>query len=310
MEIKLGDFGLACCLQDNEERKATLWGTPNYIAPEVLLNGKKGYSYEVDIWAIGVILYAMLFGRPPFETKDVKTTYWRIQNTAYEYPEDIHTSVEARHLIDSILNLDPKARPTLKMIKEHPFITKGRFIPRTLPVECYSDVIPPDRLRELETEHHENNKDWLNKYYFEERNSQDYSEPEGESNPSDNDQSTERILDLDHLHKLPLTHRVQMEDHKNLLESLENFPKENELKINGKHFSGSKGSNYKSPEKDKLMTFRKENRKGLLIQTEQKLKRGQSKDVNRNLFDLKRKTCKNCFDFRSPEKLKWLTLHR
>lgn len=134
MEIKLGDFGLACSLNHNDERKVTLCGTPNYIAPEVLLNSKKGYSYEIDVWAIGVILYAMIIGKPPFETKEVKTTYWKIQNTAFEYPEDIHVSVEAKHLIDSILTFDPKERLTLEGIRNHPFITKCRFIPTTLPV--------------------------------------------------------------------------------------------------------------------------------------------------------------------------------
>ena len=45
-------------------------GTPNYIAPEVLT--KTPYAYEVDCWAIGVILYVMVVGRPPFESADVK----------------------------------------------------------------------------------------------------------------------------------------------------------------------------------------------------------------------------------------------
>jgi len=53
MEIKLGDFGLATKESYDGERKRTLCGTPNYIAPEVLT--KKGHSYEVDIWSIGCI---------------------------------------------------------------------------------------------------------------------------------------------------------------------------------------------------------------------------------------------------------------
>lgn len=42
-------------------------GTPNYIAPEIV-EGITGHSYEVDVWSTGVICYALLFGRPPFET--------------------------------------------------------------------------------------------------------------------------------------------------------------------------------------------------------------------------------------------------
>jgi serine/threonine protein kinase len=55
MEIKLGDFGLATRLEFNEEKKKTICGTPNYIAPEILEG--KGHSYEVDVWSIGVIMY-------------------------------------------------------------------------------------------------------------------------------------------------------------------------------------------------------------------------------------------------------------
>lgn len=49
------------------ERKRTICGTPNYIAPEIL-DSKVGHSYEVDYWSIGVIAYTLLIGRPPFES--------------------------------------------------------------------------------------------------------------------------------------------------------------------------------------------------------------------------------------------------
>ncbi len=70
MQVKIGDFGLATTLDYDGERKKTLCGTPNYIAPEML--GKKGHSFEVDIWAIGCILYTLLVGKPPFETQSLK----------------------------------------------------------------------------------------------------------------------------------------------------------------------------------------------------------------------------------------------
>lgn len=67
MEVKLGDFGLASKLDFDGEKKRTICGTPNYIAPEVL-EGKAGHSYEVDIWSLGVIIYTLIIGKPPFET--------------------------------------------------------------------------------------------------------------------------------------------------------------------------------------------------------------------------------------------------
>ena len=88
MQIKVGDFGLAAKLEFEGERKRTICGTPNYIAPEVL-DGKHGHSYQVDTWSLGVVLYTMLVGKPPFETSDVKTTYRRIRMNAYTFPESV-----------------------------------------------------------------------------------------------------------------------------------------------------------------------------------------------------------------------------
>jgi polo-like kinase 1 len=115
MEVKIGDFGLATKLEFDGERKRTICGTPNYIAPEVL-EGKQGHSYEVDIWSIGVIIYTLIIGKPPFETSDVKTTYKRIRMNAYNFPDNVAISDSARDLITKILNNDPAKRPTIDEI--------------------------------------------------------------------------------------------------------------------------------------------------------------------------------------------------
>ncbi len=57
MNLKIGDFGLAANIKNDGERKRTICGTPNYIAPEVLFDTQNGHSYEVDIWSLGVIMY-------------------------------------------------------------------------------------------------------------------------------------------------------------------------------------------------------------------------------------------------------------
>ena len=64
MEIKVGDFGLATRVTFDGEKKRTICGTPNYIAPEVL-SSRIGHSYEVDIWSIGVIIYTCLLYTSP-----------------------------------------------------------------------------------------------------------------------------------------------------------------------------------------------------------------------------------------------------
>ena len=112
MQVKLGDLGLATKLDFVGERKRTVCGTPNYIAPEVLDNAV-GHSFEVDVWAFGIILFAMLYGRPPFESSDVKSTYRRIREIHYTFPEQVVVSKQAKDLIRSILVLDPFRRPTI-----------------------------------------------------------------------------------------------------------------------------------------------------------------------------------------------------
>ena len=131
MEVKLGDFGLASKLDFDGEKKRTICGTPNYIAPEVL-EGKAGHSYEVDVWSLGVIIYTLIIGKPPFETSDVKATYKRIRMNAYTFPDHVPISDAAKDLISKILIGDPSQRPTLDDMLAHDFFRSGQ-IPKTLP---------------------------------------------------------------------------------------------------------------------------------------------------------------------------------
>ncbi|KAL8618752.1 Serine/threonine-protein kinase plk1 [Nucella lapillus] len=131
MEMKIGDFGLATRLDYDGERKRTLCGTPNYIAPEVL--GKKGHSYEVDAWSLGCIVYTLLVGKPPFETSCLKDTYSRIRKNEYHIPSKIST--QARNLITKLLRADPGSRPSMDQIMEDEFFSSG-YLPPRLPTSC------------------------------------------------------------------------------------------------------------------------------------------------------------------------------
>ena len=131
LEIKLGDFGLAAKLDFDNEKRHTVCGTPNYLAPEVLSN-KAGHGYEVDVWSLGVVLYAMVVGKPPFETQDVKMTYEKIKKVIYQFPEQIPLSDNVKNLITKIFNVDPSKRPTLDQILEHPFLNNGVNVPKVM----------------------------------------------------------------------------------------------------------------------------------------------------------------------------------
>lgn len=111
MNIKVGDFGLATRVDSSDEKRKTICGTPNYIAPEVIDGNKekRGHSFEVDVWSMGVICFTMLVGKPPYEASDVKSTYRRILANDYSFPQGVVSS-DARDLISSMLQTDPKMR--------------------------------------------------------------------------------------------------------------------------------------------------------------------------------------------------------
>jgi len=130
-QVKIGDYGLATRVDFDGERKKTLCGTPNYIAPEVLY--KKGHSFEVDVWSVGCILYTLLVGKPPFETTSLKETYHRIKKNEYYIPARVPQS--AQMLIIKMLRPDPCTRPTMKEVRADRFFEEG-YTPSSLPNSC------------------------------------------------------------------------------------------------------------------------------------------------------------------------------
>ncbi|VVC45273.1 Protein kinase, ATP binding site,Protein kinase domain,Serine/threonine-protein kinase, active site,POLO [Cinara cedri] len=131
MEVKIGDLGLATKLQFHGQRKKTMCGTPNYIAPEILI--KTGHSFEVDVWSIGCIMYTLLVGKPPFESNSLNETYGRITRCDYNIPPYVNKN--ATILINEMLQFDPKKRPRVSEIMKTDFFTTG-YMPKNLPVSC------------------------------------------------------------------------------------------------------------------------------------------------------------------------------
>ncbi|CAH9145270.1 unnamed protein product [Cuscuta epithymum] len=98
-------------------------GTEEYIAPEIITGG--GHSSAIDWWALGILLYEMLFGRTPFRGKNRQKTFANILNKDPTFPSRIQLSLPARQLIQALLNKDPARRlgsnGGANEIKEHPF---------------------------------------------------------------------------------------------------------------------------------------------------------------------------------------------
>ncbi|XP_055613204.1 serine/threonine-protein kinase polo isoform X2 [Uranotaenia lowii] len=141
LHVKIGDFGLATKIEFEGERKKTLCGTPNYIAPEIL--NKKGHSYEVDVWSIGCVMYTLLVGQPPFETKSLKDTYTKIRKCDYRLPATLRSS--AAEMICSMLQSDPIKRPSVTQLFDFEFISSSH-IPSSLPISCLTMAPRADQL--------------------------------------------------------------------------------------------------------------------------------------------------------------------
>lgn len=109
MQVKLGDFGLCAELKSRGQRRFSVLGTPNYIAPEVLDAQRfNGHSFQVDIWGLGIIIYILLFGKPPFDSPEVKQTYGKIRINDFSFPKDIKVNPGAKDLINLMLVTNPE----------------------------------------------------------------------------------------------------------------------------------------------------------------------------------------------------------
>jgi serine/threonine protein kinase len=120
--IVLTDFGLSKTgLVDKDSRTTTRCGTPYYVAPEIILGEE--YTKAVDFWSLGVVLYEMLFGVPPFYSEEALGIYKKIVTNDYTIDSDQITE-NCDKLIRSLLADDQQKRLTeVEDIKNHPFFT-------------------------------------------------------------------------------------------------------------------------------------------------------------------------------------------
>ncbi|KAM6958735.1 serine/threonine-protein kinase DCLK3 [Aplochiton taeniatus] len=119
--LKLGDFGLAMVVT---EPIFTVCGTPTYVAPEIL--SETGYGLAVDVWALGVILYILLSGFPPFRSRDrdQEELFLLIKRGELHFlsPYWDPISEGAKGLVIALLQVEPTERLTAAQALQHPWL--------------------------------------------------------------------------------------------------------------------------------------------------------------------------------------------
>ncbi|KAJ8257891.1 hypothetical protein GJAV_G00190840 [Gymnothorax javanicus] len=116
--IKIADFGMCKENVFGENRATTFCGTPDYIAPEILLGQK--YTFSVDWWSFGVLLYEMLIGQSPFHGDDEDELFESIRMDTPHYPRWI--TKESKDLLEKLFERDHTRRlGVIGNIRTHPF---------------------------------------------------------------------------------------------------------------------------------------------------------------------------------------------
>jgi len=131
--VCLTDFGLAKTGVQGAYAASTFCGTPEYLAPEFLMGG--GHGKAVDWWSLGILLYEMLAGIPPFYSENVNEMYELILKKPLEFPDDM--SPNARDLCTRLLDRNPDTRlQDVRVFMSHPFfadIDWGKLLARQIP---------------------------------------------------------------------------------------------------------------------------------------------------------------------------------
>ena len=133
--IKIIDFGLSNFF-DGEHNLITPCGSPCYASPE-MVSGHKYNGFNIDIWATGIILFAMVCGYLPFEHSDKDKLFEQILKAKLDFPS--HLSDSVKDLISKILITDPNKRINIEQIKKHSFYLLGK--------ETYNQKINKNKIK-------------------------------------------------------------------------------------------------------------------------------------------------------------------
>jgi len=142
LQVKLIDFGTAKMFEKGHQENKYV-GSSYYMAPEII---KRKYDEKCDLWSIGVILYILLTGRPPFDGNDDEEILNNVKKGVFDkssYPYPL-LSDNSKDLIDQLLQYDPQKRISAQNAIDHPWFKSAEFKKKDK-----VNTIPPQLAREL-----------------------------------------------------------------------------------------------------------------------------------------------------------------
>lgn len=126
--LKLIDCGFSKIVK-GDEKAMSFCGTPEFLAPEIITG--EGHNKACDWWSFGILLYEMLFGIPPFYSRNIEQMYEFIKTSELKFPKKVFISSNAKAIITKLLNKDPAKRLGLtngiEEIKNEPFFSDVDF---------------------------------------------------------------------------------------------------------------------------------------------------------------------------------------
>lgn len=134
--VKLCDFGFARSMSTNTIVLTSIKGTPLYMAPELVQ--ELPYNHTVDLWSLGVIIYELFVGQPPFYTNSIYTLIHLIVKDPVKFPDTM--SPNFKSFLQGLLNKTPSERLTWPDLLKHPFVkeTEEEKMERKLRTELYN----------------------------------------------------------------------------------------------------------------------------------------------------------------------------
>ena len=288
--LKIIDFGLSNYFEENQtELLSTPCGSPCYASPEMVA-GKKYDGIKIDIWATGIILFAMLCGYLPFEDKNNDILFDKILECKIEFPEFL--SDESKDLISKILVIDPDKRITIPQIKNHSFFLKGKKLFEEVFTIKPMDEAPINNQENENEDNDDNNQIEDYEMYEEEDNNEEENNEENNTNENDD---MKKKGNNENINESNLNNEIKKDNELNENKeniNIENFKKnENNISINNNNnqINKKEKTNYKKNTTNNI----KNNHKELIINNNyiKKIKRDKVEEVKNS--NNKQKTHKN-----------------